>query len=193
MVNYEQLNKQRLCLYDAEWQALRISLLGKWNSVRSIETNLNELGAYLFGDGGIISNTVAISRMWRVLNLLNAVRMGHHGMSAQDTEMSERIVMFRDTLSDQYEFSEEHHWDKSSWEVPTEYTLLDDLSYVPRNTVEAIWADLVKRRNLALYKNGSYSRQEAVQKVARSRPELCWALRIYAAAAGKRYEPLEMT
>lgn len=186
------LNAQRLCLYDVEWQCLRVSLLGSWTSLHQVERNLEMLSAYIYG-GVPISEAALISRMYRVLNLLNAVRMGHHGLQMNDTEISQAIVIYRDTLSDQYAYTEDGIWNgcEHGWEAPDEYKILDDLKHISRALAQEILSDFLKRRSLAIYKTRSKSRQEAIHKVQRSRPELCWAIRVYSAALGKRYDPLE--
>jgi hypothetical protein len=67
-------NPKLYTVYDAQWQCVRVDLLGKWNDMKGLEDNLDKCMVY--ANAG---TTNLFSRTWRVINCLNAVVMGWHG------------------------------------------------------------------------------------------------------------------
>lgn len=61
------------CLYDMEWQMLRMSCLGHWNE-QDLEKTLTKLDVYMAQCSGGVRLEYYI-RNWRCLNLLNAVKL----------------------------------------------------------------------------------------------------------------------
>lgn len=181
---FGKLNKQRLCLYDLEWQALRVSLLGKWTNNRDVARNTDALSTYLYGDGSFLHKAMngfkaldlLASRQYRVLNLLNAVRMGYHGMMYVNSEIDDMVVDIRDMVQDQYNHNTQDNPRAVDWEAPTPTSFRDDLKFVSGDTARAILKDLQSRYTMAIYRAGSTTRAAAAQKVSVDRPELCWAI-----------------
>lgn len=81
-------------VYSPLWQWERIQMLGYWKA--DILKNLERCEKYL-GDKR------DISKLYRVLNMLNAVRMGYHGMGLVDTTNDQRLIAYRDTVQTAYE------------------------------------------------------------------------------------------
>lgn len=92
------MQAQKLTLYNVSWQALRVSLLGKWTSTAGTVANLRDLEVYLAQSPA----AERLSRLWRVLNALNAVRMGNSGQGAANTERDVLVREFRDKVSVEY-------------------------------------------------------------------------------------------
>lgn len=81
------MRESLLVLYDAQWQKLRISTLkdfqdgglGGWTTDVGTQRNFHVLGRYVDAATG----QEKVVRMWRVLNMLDAVRMGNSGQGKQ--------------------------------------------------------------------------------------------------------------
>jgi hypothetical protein len=82
-------------MYSSAWQAVRVGLLGKWGSEEGARENIEVLKQYI-GDGQ------DLNRVWRVLNLLNAVRMGFNGQRLIGSKMDELVIEFRIGVQLQY-------------------------------------------------------------------------------------------
>lgn len=82
----------RQLIYDIAWQKLRVHLKGKTQFYC-----MQQLTLYLEGANGDIERYM---RMKRVINLLNATRMGYHGMGIQGSEEDRRLVRFRESIKD---------------------------------------------------------------------------------------------
>lgn len=80
-------------VYSPYWQRIRMLCKGNW--VKDIDQNIRMLEHYL-GDRS------DITRVWRVLNTLNATRMGFHGMQLIGSDVDRKLVEFRDELSALY-------------------------------------------------------------------------------------------
>lgn len=177
------MNQQKLCLYDVEWQALRISLLGRWNNIGTAADNsvVNMLDRYLW-QGPISSDDIIASRLYRVLNLLNAVRMSNHGSGHVGSTSDDMVVVYRDGIQDNYnhyiEQFRQHH-ELITWEVPTEQSLAEDLELCSQEVRRGIIEDLKKRYTFAIYKQTKgQSRAKAEAMVKTNRPELTWVLSV---------------
>lgn len=100
------------CLYDVEWQALRVSLLSKYNTyggfgtLSGIRINLHALNKYVENANLLPEPQNALEytcRVWRVLNLLNATLLGY-GNKPEFDEHRELITSTRDFLSKIHRF-----------------------------------------------------------------------------------------
>lgn len=76
-------------LYDPRWQVVRMRVKGGWTKMFSVQENLKTLQKYL------AENEYSRSALWRVVNLLNAVRMGHHGMGIEQETVSGLVRTWR--------------------------------------------------------------------------------------------------
>lgn len=74
-------NVQRACLYDNEWQIMRVGFLGNWNDPAAIRINEEEvLVVYVAKSHDSLEER---RRLYRVSNLYAAVKLGKAGL-AQD-------------------------------------------------------------------------------------------------------------
>lgn len=88
-----------LVLYNIPWQRLRVSTLkkyqhpalGGWTTLEGTEANIKNLNEYLENAS---SDEEKYVRSWRILNMLDAIRMGHHGQQTQLTPPDERVVKY---------------------------------------------------------------------------------------------------
>lgn len=88
------MNIHKEVLYDVEWQSLRVSLLGSFTTINGVESNIVKLKNYLRSTNKV--------KLWRVLNLLNAVRMGYHGQRLVGTLQDAKIIYFRNNVQQLY-------------------------------------------------------------------------------------------
>lgn len=65
------MNYLRECLYDVEWQKLRVKCLGKWQNEKGVGQCMSTLWLYWSRN-----EAGKPERVWRTLNLLNAVKLG---------------------------------------------------------------------------------------------------------------------
>lgn len=103
------MRKHLVLLYDVEWQTLRVSCLqknsatGGWVTAEGVTQNLERMRAYLLQ--GENDPAELQRRRWRVLNALNAVRMGYSGQQRFHTSLSGAVQQLRDEVSDAYKAS----------------------------------------------------------------------------------------
>lgn len=122
------MNNQKAVLYDTDWQKLRISTLaqyndlGGWNTPEGTSSNISVFSQYL---KEAPSAKEQLYRSWRILNMLNATRMGYSGQGKKDSEMDTMVRDFRDKeiqpvyqlLRDQGEQFDEWDWDKEAQRI----------------------------------------------------------------------------
>jgi hypothetical protein len=85
-----------MCLYNIEWQTLRVSFLGKWNAYDSARANLLQGLEYITAASDLNEQ---YTRLWRMVNLLNAVRMGYSGQNRLDSDVALMVAQWRDKWS----------------------------------------------------------------------------------------------
>ena len=175
------MNPQRLCLYDVEWQALRVQLLGKWSKDWDVVDALQQLHDYVWRGLHVLPKPKASitlrTRLYRVINLLNAVRMSWGANPATDFA-NKQLVAERDEYQKLYG-SIGCTAQADIWETVTGEQILDDLKYISPELAKAIYTDLHKRYRFAVYKTRAANMAESEAIVATNRPELVWALRYY--------------
>lgn len=138
------LSMQKMSLYNVEWQALRVSLLGKWNNVTNVTENINVyLRPYL---GEKPSKT----KLWRVLNYLNAVRMGLSGQGKFYSFASRIVKDFRDEVQDQYN---KCHPDEG-FEIDMDDKIKADWNELDEKMQKRIYANLHNR--LYIHRDSKY-------------------------------------
>lgn len=153
---------KRLVLYETKWQLIRIGCLavnqqyGGWTSDRGTEENIKVLKDYA------LSPPVSIHekqyRIYRCLNLCNAVRMGYSGQGVFDSDRSEAVKKFQAELQERMTYSS----DDFDWMIDVVLFKLNvetKMSDYPLDNLVMIRNDLALR----LTKN-----------VNSSRPELAW-------------------
>lgn len=106
----------RQILYRPSWQALRVSLLAKhgngWITVEGTKKNIAMLNHYvtmddelLFEQGVREASSMGYAfeqeravRLYRVINLLNATRMGNAGQGQKDSPHDQLVMEYRNSL-----------------------------------------------------------------------------------------------
>jgi hypothetical protein len=88
----KSLNAQKISLYDMSWQALRLELKGNWHS--NYDDNISKLKEYIEPANSM--------KLYRVVNLLSAVRMGFHGSKLVGSKADKAIVAFHLECSQLY-------------------------------------------------------------------------------------------
>jgi hypothetical protein len=127
-------------LYDVEWQILRTQLLAKnnatggWASVYGTSCNLKRLNEYL----GL---RPSLAKIWRVLNLLDAVRMGYSGQQRIGSFQDKKVKEERDRLSRIYKNTISHY----SFEIPSEEETIQDIVKASGKELKNVYTDLSVR------------------------------------------------
>ena len=85
-------------VYDTNWQVIRISLLGNFTDLE-VYKNITILKDYIDTSN---NKNDELTRIWRVINLLNAVRMGINGTKRVDSYCDKAIKQFRNELQARY-------------------------------------------------------------------------------------------
>jgi hypothetical protein len=133
-----KLTDRKLTLYNVPWQALRVSLLGHWTSVDGTMRNLKLLSKYLTTGGA------TASKFWRVLNLLNATRMGYSGQGKEGSEEDKIVQYYRDGIQRFYQIYRK----RMPFDVDTPEQIRNDWKKLDKATQKAIYTNLAKRLDL---------------------------------------------
>lgn len=133
-------------LYRPSWQRLRVSFLstnhpeGGFTTIAGTNDNLKRLDNYLH-DGnpehvadwtkaenlrmGFTDEEEYACRIWRALNLLNAVRMGYSGQMKRGSDHDEAVRQYRDSIQPLYNgnvvviATRDWKWDVVQYELET--------------------------------------------------------------------------
>lgn len=130
-----KLSAHKACQYNVRWQALRVSFLGKWNSVEGTKDNLRRLTLYLERGG------VNITKIWRALNLCNATVMGYNGQGLGASPQAQQVTYYKEMLSGMYHARKGK--EPIAFDTPTE--IKEDWDALDPRWQKAILADLEKR------------------------------------------------
>ena len=95
MSEHQHLHTSRLAVYWPPWQVIRIELLGTWTTMDKVNANIEMLKEYLREHRNVTD-------YWRVINYMNAIRMGLSGQQKFLTEASLTIAAFRDDILETY-------------------------------------------------------------------------------------------
>lgn len=139
----------RECLYDVEWQKIRMSCLGGWNAdAKEVGVNLKTVTNYALMGADHLERPV---RYWRVLNLLNAVLLAY---SQRQIDVNNTAVMaVRDAANYFSDLHEKHpiptvvgqkgwDWDK----------VADDLARADKRFLSRLLVNLQHRAKTAVYR-----------------------------------------
>jgi hypothetical protein len=127
-------------LYDVEWQILRTQLLAKnnatggWASVFGASCNVQRLKNYL-------GQKPTLAKVWRVLNLLDAVRMGYSGQQRTGSFLDNQVKKEREKLSKLYKDMISQY----SFEIPSEEETIRDITKAPEEDLKKVYVDLYSR------------------------------------------------
>lgn len=136
-VSLGDLDVHKLCFYDCEWQSLRVSLLGSWATLDGVKSNLQRLTSYLK------TSPPTTTRLWRVLNLLNAVIMGYNGQQRGDSSVAKVVIEYRDKISLSFKASKLKNGDKIDVDPPDK--IRREWNALPTDVQVKIVKDLTKR------------------------------------------------
>lgn len=91
-----------MVIYDTQWQAIRVSLLGKFVDLTDCITTMLRLQNYIgeATDAGDFKERAL--RIYRVNNLLAATRMGYHGMGLVGSSVDTVVIQYQTIVSKQY-------------------------------------------------------------------------------------------
>jgi hypothetical protein len=135
------MNQQhKQILYDVGWQILRIQLLAKnndtggWATLFGASFNLKRLDAYL-------GKEPSLAKIWRVLNLLDAVRMGYSGQQRTGSSQDKLVKRERDRVSKVYK----EMVSQCSFEIPSEEEIIGDIKKAPEEGLKNVYIDLYNR------------------------------------------------
>lgn len=90
------MDTMRMQVYNARWQIIRASMLGTWTMLSSTVKNIEELQAYI--DEAAAGSSEKAARLYRVINYMNAIRMGFHGQKMVGCYADEHVTEFRNKL-----------------------------------------------------------------------------------------------
>jgi hypothetical protein len=178
----QALLAQRLCLYDVEWQILRVSLLGKWDTNAGSLTALRQLETYVWLDAKNTNEDVMASRLHRCINLMNTVRMSWYGSNKIDSVGDIKLIQVHDAMQcayDNFNYKANTKKGKIEWEVPTAEQIRNECAVVPIRYVEAVLKDLNRCFTFAVYKTKGATKEISIEQVNKNLPELVWAKEAY--------------
>lgn len=145
-------------LYNVEWQCIRVSMLGTWNSFYKASDNYTRLREYT-------NNATTVQerkrRLWRVINYLNAVRMGYSGQGLYGFEIDILLVLQRNYFQEMYKDHGNISLGEWDWDI-----VGDDLRKLhseDRKMFLAILANLEKRKEFAKKKVGTLKYRNELQ------------------------------
>lgn len=125
-------------LYNFSWQLLRVNL--SFKSLEDAKSSLNKLKKYV--------DEKDVNKVWRVLNLLSATRMGLSGQQKRDLseeqkeefkKIDEQVKEFREHLSDVYKNL------PKDFKLETEEKKKKDISNAKTEDIEKILKSLKDR------------------------------------------------
>lgn len=145
----------RSTIYDVQWQAIRVSLLGGFVDNIKCGLNLIQLRGYLdraTGDERTL-------RLYRINNLLAGTRMGFHGMGIVGSAQDKLIVAFQENISKQYSQLNANDINRAvkSFNENYEERTLAELAVLKKedpDTLDLIYQNLIQRTKQAHKKVG---------------------------------------
>ncbi len=137
-------------LYNVEWQVIRCSMLGTWFNLRTAKKNYDVLKTYV---ADAKEDKVELKRrLWRVVNYLNAVRMGYSGSGKTGGDVDELLVSSRQAYQDAYHSLD---IDMGEWDWEEVKRDLHDLDQTDRKAFLAILKNLEMRKDFSIKKIGT--------------------------------------
>ena len=139
-------------LYDVNWQRLRVSLLGKFVTPEGMKDNLNRLDQYI-KEASDPQET--FHRLWRAVNLLNAVRMGFSGMDLYGSKQDKFLLIQRAVWAQQYKAMQKRGFTHKALNWVDVKDNLKELHRVDPDQFNLIRKNLVQRTKQGIKKAGS--------------------------------------
>ena len=149
-------------IYDTNWQVIRISLLGNFTDL-GVYKNIEILKDYIDTSN---NKNDELTRIWRIINLLNAVRMGISGTKRVNSYCDNVVKSLRNELQVQYKvlLSEGAVLLRLDWEMTENQ--LKELYEKNILTFDKIFKSLINRKKFTMKKVGTLSnRNELVRYI----------------------------
>lgn len=188
--------KQRLSLYVSDWQQRRILMKGNWADMKSLPSILQSLEDYAeagrvwdldhFQQGQPIGEYV--TRMWRIVNLLDAVYMGWKDKQLK-TNAQQAFLVFKQVMASKYHqeldilrHEQKEHRRAWQWKAVTEHSeVLKQWREVSPDCQKRLVIDLAHRFSSTVRKaKAKHALQDPIKIAVRDRPELFWFLEVIA-------------
>lgn len=154
------MSTSKAVMYDVGWQVMRVDMLDTWKT--EYKDNLVELSLYMSAPES--EGVERVRRYWRVLNYLNAIRMGFSGQGLRDHPCDVAVKEFRDAVSKGYrrlhanETEGLGRWDWGRVQMDVRFLFQND-----PEAFQAVWKDLRKRERTAGARDtGLQNREELV-------------------------------
>jgi len=128
------MRDSKACLYNVQWQELRVSLLRYWVSEQGARRNIAALEYYLSYESSIDERA---TRLWRVVNLLNAVRMSYSGQGLRGSIQDNLVHAYRLQITAM----------RQQLHIDAKYVVDSD------DTVRADWSRLTAKQRKAILDN----------------------------------------
>lgn len=139
-----------MALYNFEWQALRTSL--DFSTYEKTADSIGKLEWYL-KSAGVYNIHVTYTRIYQVLNLMSAVRMGFAGATKLARNLDKRkaiqrkddaALTFREMLSDMYS---DYQSRRAKLQVDSTAKELYDMRQASKADLERVYSSLLERWN----------------------------------------------
>lgn len=142
-------DKMLAYLYDVEWQIVRVNMLGTWNKMATARKNYAALRSYY---EKAVGGQEEKRRLWRIVNYLNAVRMGYSGQLMYGSDVDKLLVVERKFFQEEYAAVDNVAIGKWDWDkVKTDLRYLVALDLKMFN---AIYNNLDLRRKTTIKRRG---------------------------------------
>ena len=140
----------RECLYDVQWQQIRVSMLGTWTSMANVKANIHTLWRYLETGEDVYE------RATRCSNYMAAILLGY-GNKPEWVEQKRLVKQAHSTFI--YSLSSPQSAEDWDWEK-----VALDLSNIQRHFLTACWADLRKRIYTSTKRTGGTQHRPELMK-----------------------------
>lgn len=145
------MNYLKECLYDLEWQILRVNL--SFKDYDSTKKSINKLIDYHKNASNKEEYGI---RAWRILNLLNAVRMGFSGQRKFNSEESNLVKKERE----QFQYAYRNSFLPKSWNWDR---VKKDIKNANKKDLNKVYSNLKIRKEKSEKKGTIHCRPELVK------------------------------
>lgn len=148
----------RSLIYNVRWQTIRVSMLDSWNTTVAVVENIDELRSYLTEVYNSGNDAEYLTRCYRIINYMNAIRMGFSGQGFTGTNVDDLVLNFRIEVQKAQadiiaKIEKGFHVEPIKWEDVEKD--LRSLYYDDVNMFKEIKTDLGKRRGAALKRHNT--------------------------------------
>jgi hypothetical protein len=142
---------ERECLYDVQWQEIRVSMLGSWTTVQNVQRNIRQLKHYV--KGGLQDYT---ERHIRCSNYMAAISLGY-GNKPQWTEQKQLVTEAQRHFS----AGTNAPYGRAFWDWDK---VASDLGNASSDFLKACHADLKKRVKTSTKRTGGTQHRPELMK-----------------------------